>query len=511
MGLFNIIKKKAEETVQQIGKSALTMPDAFVDKINFIPVRESLLDYERDVLDMTKLALSENPICRLEDSPNYGIDLNRGTISLPLKWYTSAQRKSATLHAAAHVSITPSPDDLNTEETNLYDKGQQVADLIEDVRVNRYLCYKYPGVMRYIKEDEQKIMTDMALGDFDEEVQLPDEIYKAGGKLGNVICEMKEEIRGCETYKEVLDVTEEILKRVKQNCDDCNCRTPTPQELVNELLGIDEEEDTPRERIRKKLNWGEGTEIPITDWNMGEGRKECEIVEKEKEEFFGMPQLVNPMPLDRGLLKYLQKTIPKSRRTRDGKLGKFDPVRFITDNKIFSRNTVKRKPPHFYFILDCSGSMDESSMQWLKNMTKTTINLLKSADIKFSLIAHSGEGDEMWYTEIEENDLYKLKPMHYNLDGSMLKTLFENFLDREENNVVFYFSDGGLPAEFPEFEYPLLLKYLGKAKSMNIPVLGIGLRTQEVTVFDDWYVVNNDVDLADAIRKMNSKIRMAIG
>jgi hypothetical protein len=509
MGLKDRIRKSIKKNV----KKSETKPVAFKKKDKFVPIKLETYDYDREYIDMIKLALSENEECKIENGPKYHLDLDRNLVTLPLRWYTSAQRKSATLHASAHMTITPKGSELNKEEKQSYFRTRQIADLVEDIRVNRYLCYKYPGLLRYIKEDKQEIMKDLSIGDFDEECKVEEEKYTEGGMLGGILYEMKDEVRHCETYSEVLKVAEKINKELEEESKKRKCKCPTPSQAVSELLKLSED-SSPKERVQKTVNFGErsGIRQPLNDWHESEGSNQCKVVEKPAEYFLAdYADDVETYPLNKGIVRLLQKNIPLRRKTRDGRLNKIDPVRMITDQKIFTRNTHQKKPPHFYFILDCSGSMGAEKLKWLKTITQTIINLIKSADMKYTLIAHSGSGNEFHYAEIKERQLKYLTAKRYNLDGSMLQTLFSKFINDNENNIVFYLSDGGLPAEFPEYEAPLIVKNIAKAQSMKIPILGIGIGTQQVKVFNDWYVINGPESLNGAIKKMSNKIITSIG
>ena len=60
--------------------------------------------------------------------------------------------------------------------------------------------------------------------------------------------------------------------------------------------------------------------------------------------------------LNKSLLRRLKKT-GGTKKTKEGRLDKIDPVRMITDSNIFHRKKVTKEVPHIYMILDCSGSM----------------------------------------------------------------------------------------------------------------------------------------------------------
>ena len=46
---------------------------------------------------------------------------------------------------------------------------------------------------------------------------------------------------------------------------------------------------------------------------------------------------------------------------------------------------------------------------------------------------------------------------------------------------------------------------------MNIPIIGIGLQTQQVKIFNDWYVITGVESLTGAIKKMSNKILARVG
>lgn len=634
----------------------------------FRPILAPMYTTRRELFDLMKLALTENRRVNLKEG-EYAVDLKTGNCRLPFNKYGENEKKLATLHATSHLSITPPDNKLSSEEKAIIKRNKEVANLLEDVRVNRYICFKYPGMLRYMTEIKQKMLVDLCVGD------LMDTRFDAKEYNENILTKLlfkyRNEIRKNETYGDVLKTAkmisdelgdhmddfempmcgegacgddskkmrkprtdkeldaladqileqlesgdpgkscgggspmelspeekeklmdklhekglkdklekakakalESIMEDAKRKYEEMMCdiskdgmsetlneamseilssigkerakekygACPTPEqikEMTPDLSSIDDEdvkeyikekmkeiiakkalkevlEDSmegasEEEKERARIIFGEGKIGEFDKDDSVNKNHEVSVVKKPGSFFTASRSLdIQEKYLDKGLLKYLQKREQRSKKTRDGRLGKIDPVRKMSDGRLFQRRTHKKKDPHFHFVLDCSGSMGYDSLNWQSTIVKAMVRLLREAGIKYSLYAHSGTGKEFWYGEIEEKHLDNIVAHHYNLDGTMLDVLFNQHIKNDENSVVFYMSDGGLPAEFSFIEGQLIMKNMNRARKNNVPIIGIGLRTSDVEIFDEWHQIKNIDQMGELIEKMGKVIMRTV-
>lgn len=677
----NFLKKLKDK----IGvKDTSSKPEEFVyEKKNFVPIMKPMFTRPRDLWDLMKMAFAENTKVTLKEG-EYGVDVKSGNCRLPLNTYNDNEKKIATLHAVSHVSITPAKDDLKEDERKLLEENKQFAEILEDVRINRYICYKYPGMLRYMPEIKQETLVDLCVGDLAKK-EIDEEKYNQN-ILTKLLFKHKDDIRKNETYKDVLltakklntelkelmgdfemppmgggcggegegkeskkekkPLTDEDLERLAEQIMDsldkpseggsggcgaggcggepldlspeeeeklrekleekgirdklgdkakeamdkalekmkeevekamkgdgsCKCDEESLKKSISEAMGeilrkigetrakeaygegateeqieslipdindIDDPEvkdyvmETMKEMVAKKA-LRELLEESMDDKEKGKKLRKVIFAEGEVGEFDedssincndNVKTVKQPSsffrgsyeigakanPLNKSLLRFLQKKKDIHRRTRDGRLGKIDPVRKMTEGRIFHRKITKNQNPHFYFVLDCSGSMGSTSLKWQSTIAMTMLKLLKQAGIKHTILAHSGSGNEFWYAEMDEKDLNYMKSRHYNLDGTMLNTIFEEYIDLDEKSVIFYISDGGLPAEYSSIEAPLILRNMQRARKLDVPIIGIGLYTSDVKIFDEWFQITDNEELEEGIKKMGKIIMRTVG
>jgi hypothetical protein len=548
----SFIEKEFSKFKKYLGKKdANAIPEELMEQEEqYEPLLDKPLRSARDLEHLNFLARTENPAVEIVSSGagSQKVDLVSGKCHLPIGSLNSIQKKAAVYHVASHCSITPPKHTLDEDQQEMYNSYKEIADMIEDIRVNRYTCYKYRGLMRYIKDVDQKKLSNLSIGDLTGEEELGPEHYTENA-LEEVLYEYKDIIRACESYNDVLQLSEaiweETVEKEKDKSDDtCKCggeetkdkygwktgkcsecgkdkekkETPVPK-MTRSLTreGVDSLDK--KKRDKGSILFGHEGETPSGE-HKGvpvEGiYGKCIHVKKDAEYFHGLTQEIKPFSVGQRLLRYLLKEVPNYRYAKSGKFDKFDPVKMKTSQRIYKRRNVKKRKPHFYFIMDCSGSMGEHSQNWQKRIVTTFTNVLRRANIKYTIIAHTGKEHypppgEFIYAEIKDRDIKHLEGKSANLDGTMMKVVLDQYVRKYENSVVFYMSDGGLPMEYREFEGPELKKNLKRARQMGVPVFAIGLGTADVSGwFDEWCVVHNGEDLKNAIRLVGQKIRKTV-
>jgi hypothetical protein len=431
--------------------------------------------------------------------------------------------------------------------------------MLEDVRVNRVMCFERGGLLRYVREVDQKVLADLSIGDLDPgRRELSKEEYGQNA-LSEVLFENREIIRECDTYNDILDMSEAIWEQVqnknqeKSNQDKCECggkekrdeygwatgacedcgkdKSPKPEnmkDMVKDIVmdGVDKSSTKDEDKGTALFGHDEATgnkhkfhpKKVLNDNMYGKNV----VVKKQPSFFHGMTQDITPWPIGRRLLRHLQKQQHYYRPAKSGKLDKLNPVKMENNKRWYKRKNTKSKKPHFYFICDCSGSMGHGSQLWQKTIVTTFTKVLKKANIKYTILAHTGETSgwrsnaghgkgELFYAELKDSDVPHMNGIAQNFDGSMVGVFLRDYADKKENSIVFYISDANLPAANGAFEGPELKKNLKIAKQKGIPIMAIGLGTASVSkFFEKWFVVKDEEDFGGAIKAIGREIKKSV-
>ena len=151
-----------KEKIKKVQKRIITEDDAQV------------FDQMRDLRVLQALAVSEyeDSLVIVEEdeaNPQNYCTLDNGFIHLSFTSKDSEKfKKMVAMHEASHLSITPLIDTLNGSDQKFVRENKTLINILEDMRVNRYLCLKYPGMPRYFDselEESGNTFTMITMGD----------------------------------------------------------------------------------------------------------------------------------------------------------------------------------------------------------------------------------------------------------------------------------------------------------------------------------------------------------
>lgn len=587
------------------------------------PIMTPTLKIDRDYKSLQMLALSENErsMIALESHKvgTSGANLKTGAIYLALGGVTNDFKKIVTMHEAGHLSITPQMEEMTKEDRKVLKEHHLLVNAVEDVRVNRYLCLKYDGLLRYFKEEltnEKDFSMQLCVGDLiGDEVEYPAEYKNA--PLIKMFLKHLRQIRGCKSFEDVIDTVkllvgerddvkdakmdssarklgaqmsfkvpgygaegdakesgsgdegeekdskgkgkeekkkkpdmgsgsmeseeeirkmEELDKLAKEIKEHSDASDREATEMAKKMLEAKGEDDVLKTKLEdlevdtKTMDEPEAKKFDVERMLTDDSRKHSkaktlisgrdrwekhsddEIIIKhvEKPESFFLRKdyrFEENSKLSKNLVKDFVKKMGGKRASKDGRLGKIDPVRMKTSKKIFNRSSPTETVPKTYLILDCSGSMGKTRMNWLKSLAMPLIRLLDEIGAEYELIAHTGSWKTLEWSRIQAKNFKDLCSHSANLDGSMLEELIDKIIPKKEKCVVYYFSDGGFPVEHAEVEAPKLVRALALADMHKIPIFGVGLQTVDVMLFQNWYVVTDKSQFPSALREMFKNLR----
>lgn len=485
-------------------------------------INKPLFQSRRGARELQALCYSENrdSLVILKENvtnPKNFTDIITGYIYLNFTRNDSKRfRKIVAMHEASHLSITPSPDQLSNEDAEFMLKYPKLMNVLEDCRVNRYLTIKYPGMGRYFREEFVKTDSDfigVAIGDL---IQMEPTIDDKTHEVIVTMDQYKDEIRDCVTYEDVMAVGRKMVEELDQDGkgegedgdDDCDEEDGDGQGGCNSAQDLEDGLDNVSDDDRTKRLFDTDDDPRRTSRHQPDTVSKIEIIKKDKDFFLGKEEKTTTTRLSKNLTKLLTVEPTGARRTREGKLGKFDPIKFYTDKSIFKRVSYKRTVPTAYIVLDGSGSMWQESRYWQKSLTQSLVKLFKDIGVDYKIFIHSGDTGKFYYSEINDTDIPKTSAYCYTLDGSMLEALFEYEVDIRKKGVVFYFSDGQIPAQYPSVQVPLVEKYNRIAEMNNIPIFGVGLDSTGVEMFKHWYIVKDKKDFSRILERIGKKLQI---
>lgn len=434
-------------------------------------------------------------------------------------------KKMVIMHESGHLTVTPITNELPSEDSHFVREHKQLVNILEDVRVNRYLCLKYPGITRYFDSelsDSDNPFLNLCLGDLIGEKDLTDMDVSFLPFL-----KYQDEIRACVTFDDILAVARKIVDFLQLppeeqkgeagdgqgDGDQCDVdfepgdgdeapegsKQVTEEDIKNYLRKLNQEDS-------KAARLFDSEEEQVHERTRSDDEGELKITKKDKEMFLGQGDEYETFSLSKHLIKMMQKEFTGWRSTREGRLDKINLTKLYTDNKVFKRRNVKKTPPKAYVVLDGSGSMWGASRSWQKSLATSLTKLFKQVGIDCRIFIHSGTTGEFLYSEIKATDIPQTGSYCYTLDGSMLQALFEYEIPYNQKALVFYFSDGGIAAQYRSIQVPLLEKYTQMAEKRGAPVFGIGIETADVDVFRHWYVLQNPRDLPLVLERIGNLV-----
>lgn len=217
------------------------------------------------------------------------------------------------------------------------------------------------------------------------------------------------------------------------------------------------------------------------------------------------------------------------RNQRRGKLngrvlGKRAP---LGDERMFAKRITPDTRKYGVVIgLDISGSTSGYRLQVIKETALAMADVCHRTGVNFEIYAHTGGMEDIAETDKVAANVYEIKGKSdrwdtkhreilknigcggVNLDGHTMQ-FYRKRLDNSgcTDNVLFYFTDGSMPAANYEEERDVLVNELGIMKRRGYTVVGVGVDTDSPKQYGlDTVVVHGPNDIAAVLEKMSSRI-----
>jgi hypothetical protein len=494
---------------------------------NFVPVRTQLFEQRRGPRVLQSLAVSEYEkslvITRMGVDKDEALNYSQpGTGYIYLNFTdndTENFKKMVAMHEASHLTLTPGPNELTSDVLDFVQSYKLLVNLLEDVRCNRYLCLKYPGMLRYFEAElateNHQIMT-LSIGDLVGKELSDDEVPDGFEPF----FDLKDDIRACTSFSDVIEIAKKLVdenqKQQQEDGDgygqDGDGDSQAATYIINNNCGLtDKQKDglskasKENEKTARLMNTKRDEEEKSGIINVVHGDK-VSIYKKDKSMFLGQPDSFSKATMSKHTMKMLMRDYSGWKNTREGRLNKINLSKLYSNGNMFRRRYFNRTMPKAYIVLDGSGSMYGESRSWQKGLTLGLISLFKELNVDSRVFIHSGDTGSFYYSELDEKDIKEAGAYCYTLDGSMLEALFENEIDPKERAIIFYFSDGQIPAQYPEIQVPLVEKYNMIAEKRGTPIFGIGLGVPGVDYFTHWHVVKGKGDFQKTLERIGKQL-----
>ena len=217
------------------------------------------------------------------------------------------------------------------------------------------------------------------------------------------------------------------------------------------------------------------------------------------------------------------------RNQRRGKLngrvlGKRAP---LGDERMFAKRITPDTRKYGIVIgLDISGSTSGYRLQVIKETALAMADVCHRTGVSFEIYAHTGGMEDIAGTDKVAANVYEIKGKSdrwdtkrreilknigcggVNLDGHTMQ-FYRKRLDNSgcTDNVLFYFTDGSMPAANYNEERNVLVSELGIMKRRGYTVVGVGVDTDSPKQYGlDTVVVHGPNDIAAVLEKMSSRI-----
>ena len=529
-----------ENEVDEMSQSDIKLKKWWKNKEKrYKPVIKPLLKQERTlkvVQGLISLECDEATVdiedvkCSIE-KPSFADVKNKKILLRFEEGETERFKKIVAMHEASHLSQTPDPTDLTWEDQSFIANNKILINILEDSRVNRYLSLKYKSLIRYFAseiEDTDNFLLSASLGDL---LNIP--VNPVINPEIQFLEDYVEDIRKMITFKDVLSLARKIIEdqelqdsEPSQGSDDAGDNSPDDDSGVNgasDTSGDSQNDSAFEKRIEDKI--GKQLEDYIDNISDSKLKQVFKPDDMSGNGFLGFDGektlpihkedvFLGDSPLESGYIEKIKPQIMNKlrklidhRNTREGKLGKLNISRLMNDGKVFHRRTSNRQGRKAYIVLDGSGSMNSHSRKWQKTLSKSLVKSLMDLSVDCRLFIHSGDSIKFIYDEISYEDIDRTHSHIYTLDGSMLEALFTREINFTEKPIIFYFSDGHIPAQYPHEQERLLNKYLSIGANMGVPVFGIGLNATGVKLFEHYYIVKDVKDFQGVLDSIGDELR----
>lgn len=194
------------------------------------------------------------------------------------------------------------------------------------------------------------------------------------------------------------------------------------------------------------------------------------------------------------------------------------------DDRLFSKRTVPDTRTYEVLIgLDISGSTLRGPLDVIRSTANAMADVCHRAGINFEIMAHTGERldreifatvyqikdlKQRWDTETRSN-LAKINGGGGNLDGHTMQ-FYRKRLDASSctDKIMFYFTDGAMPAGNGVNERPILVRELELMKRRGYHVVGVGIGTDSPKEFGmDTVIVNGPNDIGAVLDRLATKFK----
>lgn len=194
------------------------------------------------------------------------------------------------------------------------------------------------------------------------------------------------------------------------------------------------------------------------------------------------------------------------------------------DDRLFAKRIVPDTRTYEVLIgMDISGSTRSGALTVIRDTVNAMADVCHRAGINFEIMAHTGErvnGDlratvyqvkdlkQPWGTETKTN-LAKIKAGGGNFDGHTMQ-FYRKRLDASQctDKIMFYFTDGAMPAANGVNEKPILIRELELAKRRGYHIVGVGVGTDSPKAFGmDTVVVNGPNDISQVLDRLATKFK----
>lgn len=226
--------------------------------------------------------------------------------------------------------------------------------------------------------------------------------------------------------------------------------------------------------------------------------------------------------------------------TRGQKSGRVDARRLSRvgtgDHHVFMRRSAADTRNYFALLgLDISGSTQGSTVALIKQLGGAMSDVFARLGVTFGLYAHTGlwhdfslsggypspRTDSMvdvdifelkapaepWATQ-QKGRLARLTSGAFNIDGHTLEFYRKVAEARpEEVRMIFYLTDGSMPAENYNEEKAILIRETAKCRQLGIPLIGLGLGTDSPTEYGmDTIIFDSSSDLPRVISEVEKRL-----
>lgn len=199
----------------------------------------------------------------------------------------------------------------------------------------------------------------------------------------------------------------------------------------------------------------------------------------------------------------------------------------LGDERLFAKRIVPDTRTYGVVIgLDISGSTSGERLRVIKETASAMADVCKRTGVKFEMFAHTGGMESIPATDKTAANVYQIKSLSepwdskrqsilanigcggINLDGHTMQ-FYRKRLDNSgcTDNVLFYFTDGSMPAANYDEERDVLEAELKLMKKRGYTVVGVGVDTDSPKQYGlDTVIVHGPNDIAAVLDKMASRI-----